>query len=452
MSTAAPTIQRTDLNEATVQLDFVCTPEQVKSGIAQAVRKLGKKVRVPGFRPGHAPAALVEQAIGEPELLNAALEEVVTKCYKEALTEQDLKPVGQPSVDITKFQRDPAELEFSLLVPLPPVIELGDYKGLTVSVEQISVTDEDVDRQLEELRRREGKQEKVSDRGIQEGDYAVLNVKVEGDEGDGRSFMIIAGQTFGDLDAQIMGMHAEEIKQAELSFPENFQDKDWAGQTKKATITVRSVSAIQVPELDEAFAEKFKTGSVEELREKMKESIVSARERMQADMINEQLLDGLASRSKIVVSDTTWKGVAQRRMSEMAAELRQKNLSLEDYAKSQNMDVDGLQAALEKEARLHVERAVMIEQVFRKEAMQITDEEANAHLIDVLIQNQVTQDGASKFLKDYGPQVREEVIYRTMHSKVLSFLAEHAEETAAAAPAAEAPAEKPAKKSSKKKE
>ena len=94
----------------------------------------------------------------------------------------------------------------------------------------------------------------------------------------------------------------------------------------------------------------------------------------------------------------------------------------------------------------------MIEQVFRKEAMQITDEEANAHLIDVLIQNQVTQDGASKFLKDYGPQARQEVIYRTMHSKVLSFLAEHAEETAAAAPAAEAPAEKPAKKSSKKKE
>jgi trigger factor len=450
MSTAASQILRTDLNEATVKLDFVCTPDQVKAGIAKALRKLGKKVRVPGFRPGHAPSSLVEQAIGEPELLNAALEEIVTQSYRDALESESLKPVGQPSVDVTKFDRAAGEMEFTMLVPLPPVIELGDYTGLNVNIEEIVVTDEDVDKQLEELRRREGKQEKVSDRGIQEGDYAVLNVKIEGDEGDGRSFMIIAGQTFGDLDGQIMGMHAEEIKQAELAFPENFQDKDWAGQTKNATITVRSVSAIQVPELDEAFAEKYKTASVEELREKMRESIISAREKMQADMVNEQLLDGLAARSKIIVADTTWKGVAQRRMSEMQAELREKNLSLEDYAKSQNMDVEGLQTALEKEARLHVERAVMIEQVFRKEAMQISDDEANAHLIDVLIQNQVSQEGAGKFLKDYGPQVREEVIYRTMHSKVLSFLAENAED--ASAPAVEEKAEKPAKKSSKKKE
>ena len=135
----------------------------------------------------------------------------------------------------------------------------------------------------------------------------------------------------------------------------------------------------------------------------------------------------------------------------MAQELRGRNLTIEDYAKSQNMTPEDLQAAVENEAKLHVERAVMIEQVFRKEEMQITDEEANAHLIDVLIQNQVTQDGASKFLKDYGAQVREEVIYRTMHSKVLGFLAEHAEESAAAAAPAEEAAKAPAKKASKKK-
>jgi trigger factor len=451
MSTAAPQIQRTDLNEATVQLDFVCTPDQVKAGIAKALKKLGKKVRVPGFRPGLAPAALVENAIGEPELLNAAIEEIVTQSYRDAVNSMELKPVGQPSVDLTKFTREPAEMEFTMLVPLPPVIDLGDYKGIPVNVQDVAVTDEDVEKQIEELRRREGKQEKVADRGIQEGDYAVLNVKVEGEEGDGRSFMIIAGQTFPEMDAQIMGMHAEEIKQAELSFPENFQEKDWAGQTKKIIITVRSVSAILVPELDDNFAQKLKTENVDDLKEKVRASIQSARERMQADMINEQLLDGLATRSRIVVSDTTWKGVAQRRLSEMAQELRGRNLSLEDYAKSQNMTPEDLQSALENEAKLHVERAVMIEQVFRKEEMQITDEEANAHLIDVLIQNQVTQDGASKFLKDYGAQVREEVIYRTMHSKVLGFLAEHAEESAAEAAPAEEAAKAPAKKASKKK-
>lgn len=455
MSTAAPTamqIERKDLNECTVQLDIVCSQDQVKSGFNKAIRQLGKKLRLPGFRPGQAPISMVEKALPEHDILNAGAEEIIGTAYADAVKEQELTPAGQPMVDLKKLDRETLACEFSIKIPLPPVIELGEYKGVEVSKTDTNVSDEEVDRQIEELRRKDGKQEKITTRGIQDGDMAVVNIKLDDQEGDGRSFMIIAGQTFASLDKLIAGMHVEEIKSADLEFPENFQEKDWAGQKHHAHVTIRSVSAVQVPNLDDEFAKNFNLENVDQLKERMRSAIEQAKEQSGRDMVNEQLMEKILGASKIVVADTTWESVAERRLQEIDFQLRQQKRTMEAYAKEQGMTVEDMVESLKKEAKLHVERAVVIEEIFRKEELEVTEADQNRHFIEILQENQVTQENIDKFTKEYGQQIFQEIMLRARYGKVMDFLNENAVAVDAPSETAEKPAKKaPAKKAAPKK-
>lgn len=421
------TVTREDLNPCTIKLEVVCSPDQVKAGFDKAVKALSKNVRIPGFRPGAAPKKMVEDLINPNDLYNAAAEEIVKVAFKAALDQEKITPDNQPSVDLTKLEKEPPACEFTVKVPLAPQVDLAEYKGLAVEKNAVTVTDEEVDRQIEELQRRAGKKQEVSGRGIHEGDVAVVNIKLEGHEGDGRNFMIIAGQTFGDLDKAIMGMAAEEIKSADLEFPDNFQEKDWAGQKHHCHITIRSVSAVQIPDLDDAFAQSLQVKDVSELKERVREGIASAKEQIATEMMNERMLDDLLAKSTVHVADTTWEAVASRRLSEIHAELQQKGATIEDFAKQNGMDLKEFVAAQQQEAKIHVQRAVIIEKIFTAEGMKITDQDANNHFLQIAQENQIKQEDLEAFAKKFGPQLRDEVIFRSMYSKVLALLASHAQ-------------------------
>ncbi|MGE3126000.1 MAG: trigger factor [Fimbriimonadaceae bacterium] len=455
-SASEMSVKRTDLNACTIQLDVVCTQEQVNKGFERAVRDFAKKVRVPGFRPGAAPKAMVEKMVPEEDLANAAVEIAVRSALRQALEQSDVTPEDAPAVTVTKFDRDAAELEFMVKVPLSAKVTLGDYKSLSAKKPIASVDPGEVEYQIEELRRRSGTQKAVTGRGVQEGDVAVVHIRAEGVDGEGKTFMTKAGQTFPALDAAILGMEAEGIKHAKLNFPDNFQDKDWAGKEYECTITIRSVSSVQVPEVEELVA-SLNVKDTSELEKRVSEGIVSAKEKIGEDMVSEQLLDALIRSSEVEVADPTWERVGARRLQEIAIQLRDEGSSLEQYAEQNGMTVDELVQAQMSEAKLHVQRATLVREVFVKEEMRITDEDANFTFQDILRENKVGQEDVQAFMKENGPQLREEVVFRTMFRKVLDVLRQNANVQEVdpselgldqpAGPAAKAPsAQKPAAK------
>jgi trigger factor len=458
MSTAASAdmkVERKDLNESTILLEIACSPDQVKAGFNKAIRQLGKKMKLPGFRPGQAPLAMMEKALPEYEIMNAAGEEIIRAAYMAAIKDAGIEPAGQPMVELGEFKRNELVCEFTVKVPLPPVVELGTYKGIEIKKPSTEVTDEEVDKQLDALRKQDGKQEKITDRGIQAGDMAVVNIKLDGQEGDGRSFMIIAGQTFPSLDKLISGMGVEEIKSADLEFPENFQEKDWAGTSHHAHVTIRSVSNVHVPELNDEFAANFNADSVDELKVRMKSAIERAKEQSVRDMANEQIMEAILGSSKVVVADTTWESVADRRLQEMAENFRREKKSLEDYAKEQGMSIEEMVAAVKQEAKLHVERAVLIEQIFKDEKLEVTEDDQNRHFVDILTENEITQDKVEGFVKEYGQSIYQEIILRARYGKVMDFLNDNANVVAVTADDATpkpAATKKPAAKKAKKAE
>jgi trigger factor len=326
---------------------------------------------------------MLEQVLAAEEWDEAAAEEIVRKSYVKALEDQKLEidRTTPPNVVVNTLDKAGEKAEYTVKVPLPPQVEVGDYKSLPVEQPSAEVTDEDVEFEIDELRKRGQTREAVTDRGVEEGDVAVVNVKVEGEEADGRNFMTIAGQTFPKFDEALMGMHVEEMKKVELKFPTTFQEKDWAGKELKVQITLNSLSAVRLPMLDDSFAQSLKLENLDELRSRLREAIGRVKHQMVKQLVHEQLLKALSERSKVSVSDNMWENLAERRLRETAVEQAKQKKTLEQYATENGMTVEQLAQAWKDRAKTDVERALLIQAVYTKEGMRVGDRELNEELI-----------------------------------------------------------------------
>lgn len=443
-------ITREDLNACTVKLTITCSPEQVTDAFDRAVKAIAKEVKLPGFRPGHAPKHMVEKLISQEELYRQAADELVKRTFHKAVEAESIvaDPGVRPSVELQELDRDEKKAVYTGKVPLPPKIELAEYKGIEASRPAISVTEEEVDFQINELRKRQGTRETVLDRNSQEGDYGVVNIKVEGETGEGKSFMVVLGQTFPDLDNALMGMASEEMKSVELDFPATFNEKNWAGKKLKAQVTLNSISAVVMPALDEEFAKALNSDSVEDLRVRMRDSIQQAKEQMTRDMLQEQILENLRGKSKIEVSDNMWEALANQRLSEIAQDQARQGKSIESYAEENGMTVDSLVAAWHEQAKVHVERAMIVREIFAAEKLNITNEELNQELFFMAQEFNAEPMELLEAMRKNGSL--QELQFRAISRKVTNFLIENAVITETAA--GDAPAEKPAKKKAAAKE
>jgi len=444
-------VTREDLNSCTVRLNVVCSTEQVADAFDRALKTIAKEVRLPGFRPGHAPKHMVEKMVNERDLYNQAADELVKRTFQKAVEAEKLQPdTGvRPSIELQELDRDTKKAVYTAKVPLPPKIELSEYKGLKAARPATEVTDEEVEFQITELRKKQGSREAITDRTAQEGDYGVVNLKLEGEPGEGKNFMVVLGQTFPTLDEALAGMSAEEMKSVELDFPGTFSEKAWAGKKFKAQVTLNSISAIKLPELDEQFAKSVQTESVEELKVRMRESIVGAKEQMIRDMLQDQLLEDLRNSSKIEVSDNMWEALANQRLGEIQQQQAEQGKTLEVYAQENGMSLEDFVKAWHEQAKVHVERAMVVREIFAKEKLQITNEELNSELFFMAQEFQVEPMELLEFMRKNDSL--QELHFRSISRKVTNFLMDNAILTEGEAPAKEK-AEKPAKAAKAKKE
>jgi len=420
-------IESTEINPCTVELKVACSSDQVQTAYDKAYRKASKRVRVPGFRPGAAPKHLAKKYLNLEEVQRLAAEDMIRSAYTAAIKEKELKTSGQPRIEVTKIDEEGSEFEFTAKVPLEPVVELGAYKGLSITAPDEAVTDEELEEQLENIRKRRATRKAIEHRGAQSGDFAVVGIRAEGDDKD-RRFMTVVGQTFPQLDQTLMGMESEDTKVADLTFPDNFQEKDWAGKPMKVDVTLRSLSAAEVPDLDEDFAKELNAESVEQLRESVRSQLTDAKKRMIDDYLNEQLLEELMKVSKIEVADTLWEGVAERRIHEIANDAQKENKTLEDVAAANNMSLEELSQKIGERAQAEVKHAVAIRRIFDDEKMKLDQADIRDQIVAIARENDMTPDDALRALRKSGSLA--EVEFRAIYNRVLKFLRDEANVTA----------------------
>ena len=283
------------LSPTRVRINVEVPFAELKADFDRAYKQLAQQVRLPGFRPGKAPAKLLEARVGRAAVLEQVVNDALPARYSEAVATGELRPLGQPDIEVTKIE-DGEELVFTAEVDVRPDIDLPDLGELKISVDPIEISDEEVEAELDGLRARFGTLKSV-ERPAQTGDFVSIDLAatVDGEDvPDGRteglSHEIGSGQLIDGLDEAIVGLREGES----ATFTTALLAGEHAGRDAEVTVTVKSIKERELPEPDDEFAQlasEFDT--VTQLRDNLTEQVRRVKRIHQAEKIRDQALETL---------------------------------------------------------------------------------------------------------------------------------------------------------------
>jgi trigger factor len=283
------------LSPTRVRINVEVPFTELQPDFDRAYKELAKQVRLPGFRPGKAPAKLLEARVGREAMLDQVVNEALPSRYGQAVTESDVRPLGQPEIQVTKKEYG-QELVFTAEVDVRPEITLPDLSALKITVDPIKVSDEDVDAELQSLRARFGTLTGV-ERPAATGDFVSIDLSANIDGEDvpeastkGLSHEVGSGQLIDGVDDAIVGLSAGESR----TFTTTMAAGPHAGKEAEVTVTVGSVKERELPEPDDEFAQlasEFDT--IDELRASLADQVSGAKRVQQAEDIRVAALDAL---------------------------------------------------------------------------------------------------------------------------------------------------------------
>jgi trigger factor len=293
------------LSPTRVRINVEVPFSELQPDFDRAYKQLAKTVRLPGFRPGKAPAKLLEARIGRGAVLEQVVNDALPSRYSQAVTTTEVKPLGQPEIEITKIE-DGESLEFTAEVDIRPEITLPDLSELKISVDPVVIAEEDVDTELQNLRARFGTLTGV-ERAIVDGDFVSIDLSatVDGEDvpeakTEGLSHEVGSGQLIEGLDEAIVGLKSGETK----VFPTTLAAGPHAGEEAQVTVTVGSVKERELPEADDEFAQlasEFDT--IDELKESLSDQVRRLKSIQQAEQIRDAALEALLDQVEVPLPD-----------------------------------------------------------------------------------------------------------------------------------------------------
>lgn len=283
------------LSPTRVRINVEVPFAELEPDFQRAYKELAKQVRLPGFRPGKAPAKLLEARIGREAMLDQIVNDALPSRYGQAVAESDVQPLGRPNIEVTKKEYG-QDLQFTAEVDIRPKISLQDLSALTVSVDPIEIGEDDVDAELQSLRTRFGTLTAV-DRPVAVGDVVSIDLSatVDGEDipnaaAEGLSHEVGSGRLIAGLDDAVVGLSADESR----VFTAKLAAGEHAGQEAQVTVTVRSVKERELPEPDDEFAQlASEFDSIDELRASLSDQVRQAKRAQQAEQIRNATIDAL---------------------------------------------------------------------------------------------------------------------------------------------------------------
>lgn len=386
MQTALQTTIET-LGQLERRLNVAVPRAQIESEVEKRLARLAKTVKLPGFRPGKVPLKMVVQQYG-PSVRSDVISDAVQTSFNEAVREQNLKVAGYPRIeprqgDKTGNDAADAAFEFSAVFEVYPEIKLGNLASIAIERPQVEVTQADIDRTLDVLRKQRAVFEPVT-RGAQAGDRALVDFTgtIDGAEfpgGQAKDFAITLGESrmLPEFEAALQGAAAGDTRTFPLTFPADYHGKEVAGKNAQFALTVKQVTAPVIPPLDSAFATAFgiKSGSVDDLRAEVEANLKLELKRKLEATLKEQALKGLRQTSELTLPKSLVEQEALQLARRMAANLQQQGMKPEDIKLSPEM--------FRPQAEERVALGLILAEIVRDKHLEAKPEQVRAMVQDV---------------------------------------------------------------------
>jgi trigger factor len=403
-------VQQEQIDHCHVALTIEVPPEEFQKAVDSVFNQFAKRASIPGFRPGKAPRHLLKRVIDEDQVKELALERAVTNAFQDAIRQAGVQPYGDadPQVEMPEEELDPEKgFSFKATVALRPHVHLCSLEGLEARRVTVTVTDEDVQHEIDRLREAAAGFQ-PTDEAAQEEDRlrATAEVLIHGEPVPDLTFaeptLFEIGANLEEFDAGLRGLHAGEEKTFEFTFPEDMDDPELKGETATARVKAVEVLRRTVPEADDELARKLGFDDLEALRTRVRENLQA-----QADLLAEQemldgLLDTVVRASEVHYPEELVEAEVSSRMDNLIAALDRRGFSLDDYLAAEKTNLVAVQARLRREAEEALANTLVMLDLAREHDIRVTEKEVEAEVRRRAEQENVKVSQMRRLLHDTG--------------------------------------------------
>jgi trigger factor len=398
-------IEKKDLDKSQIELKVELSPEEFRPYIDKGAVKVSKELKIDGFRPGKVPYEVLKKKIGEMTILEEAARLAINKTLSEAIKDNiESQPVGEPKIEVVKLAPD-NPLIYKIVIAVLPEVKLGEYKNLNIKQKQIKIEKEEIDKILSDLVETRVK-EIVVDEPIKEGYKTIVdiemfldNVPIEG--GQGRDTAVIVGRNYivPGFDKNLLGARKGEERRFSLLYPKDYHMKNLAGKMVDFKVKVKEIYRRDLPKLDDQFAQGFGLRRIDELKENIKKTLETNKEREASQAAEREMLEKIMNKAKFGdLPELLVEHEAKVMMDELEQTVAREGGKFEDYLSSLGKTRDQLTLDLLPEAVKRVKISLLVRQLAKEEKIKVSSEEVENYIREMkqFYRSQSAESGEAK--------------------------------------------------------
>ncbi len=379
------------LEKCMMEVKVTFTTEEWQDAQKKALDKLAKNVKIDGFRQGHAPAKMVKARIGKAAILEEATDVILQKSYAGILLDNDIHPVGQPEVKIDELTED--ILKVTVTAPVAPEVTLGEYKGLDVKKGQVKVTKKEIEAELKNYQNQFAELV-IKDGGVVEnGDTAVIDyegfkdgVAFDGGQAENHELEIGSGSFIPGFEDQVVGMKVDEEKEINVTFPENYQAADLAGQEVIFKVKVHEIKSKVLPEIDDELAKDVNIDGIEtlaDLETYTKEQIKNRKQSEVESKFSDDIFNAVIENTPLEVPEAMVATETDQMLREVEQNLSQQGLNMELFQQLTGKTMDDMKAEMREQAEKRVKFNLILAEIVKVENIEVSDEEIDDEIREI---------------------------------------------------------------------
>lgn len=413
-------LQVEKLEKNMAKLTIEVSAEEFSKAVESAYQKNKGKISVPGFRKGKVPRKMIEQMYGKGVFYEDAANEIIPEAYEKALEECEETIVSSPKIDVSQIEEGKPFI-FTAEVALKPEVTLGAYKGIEVEKADVTVTDEEIDADLQQQRENNARTVTVEGRPVQDGDTAVIDyegfvdgIAFEGGKGENHNLVIGSHSFIDTFEEQLIGKNAGESCEVNVTFPENYHAQELAGKPAVFQVAVKEIKEKQLPELNDEFAgevSEFETLAEykEDIRKKLTEKKEEDAKAAKEDAVIQAIIDG----AQMEIPEAMVETQQRQLVDDFAQRLQMQGLSIEQYFQFTGMTFDKMMEQMKPQAESRIKSRLVLEAVAAAENIAASEEEYDAEIERMAKMYQLEADKVKDMMGEQGrKQIMEDLAVR----------------------------------------
>ena len=430
-------VQVENLEHNMAKLTIEVAAEELEKALDSAYQKQKKQISVPGFRKGKVPRAMIEKMYGAGVFYEDAANILMQQTYAGAVDESGVDIVSRPTVEVTQIEKGQPFI-YTAEVAVRPEVTLGKYMGVTVTKIDTSVSDEEVDAEINRERESNARTINVEDRAVKDGDMTVIDfegfvdgVAFEGGKGENYPLTIGSGSFIPGFEEALVGAELNKETEVNVTFPEDYHATELAGKPAVFKCTVKEIKEKQLPDLDDEFASEVSDfDTMAEYREDVQKKLTSKKEEEAKIAKEEAVLDAVIADAQMEIPDAMLETQQRQLLENFAQRIQAQGITLEQYMQFTGLTAQTMMEQLKPEALKRIQSRLVLEAVAAAEKMEATEEDFEAEVKSMAEAYQMEADKVKELLGEQGAkQVKEDICVR----KAADFIVDNAKEAKAAA-------------------